>query len=278
MDLFSKSAYECSKLITNAYSTSFSLGVKTLHRKYHSPICAIYGFVRFADEIVDTFHGYDKKKLLDRFRKDTYRAIEEGVSLNPILHSFQQIVNNYQIDHKLIDAFLVSMEMDIAKKDYQHSEYQAYIYGSAEVVGLMCLKVFCGSNEKEYEKLLTPARHLGAAFQKVNFLRDMKSDFDERGRIYFPRVDFKKFSTTDKKYIEEDIKHDFHKALDGVKALHKGARVGVYLAYVYYQTLFKKISGLSPAKIKSERIRIPDFNKMLLLMRCYFCHKLNLIV
>lgn len=277
-ELFDQTAYECSKLITTSYSTSFSLGIRTLHKKYHSSIYAIYGFVRYADEIVDTFHGHDKSALLKRFKKDTYQAIEEEISLNPILHSFQDVVNAYQIDHELIEAFLISMEMDLSKKDYTDPEYKKYIYGSAEVVGLMCLKVFCEGDEENYQSLLMPAKHLGSAFQKVNFLRDIKSDFDERGRIYFPGVDFKNFSDVEKKTIEKDIQEDFKLALDGIKGLPKGARAGVYLAYVYYSVLFKKITRLSPERIKSSRIRIPNFKKFLLLIKCYFRDKANYIV
>ena len=276
-DLYTQTAFDCSKLITNTYSTSFSLGIKTLNKRYHDSIYAIYGFVRYADEIVDTFHDFDKKELLLRFKKDTYLSIEEGISLNPVLQAFQEVVNQYQIDHALIEAFLVSMEMDLSKKDYSLQEYQTYIYGSAEVVGLMCLKVFCDGDETYYQSLVEPAKHLGSAFQKVNFLRDIKSDYDDRGRVYFPDVDFTSFTTTDKKQIEEDIKEDFKRALEGIKKLPKGVRAGVYLAYIYYTVLFKKITQLSPERIKSERIRVPNFRKFLLLIKCYFFHKVNYI-
>ncbi|MEM8939455.1 MAG: phytoene/squalene synthase family protein [Bacteroidota bacterium] len=277
-ELYSKTAFDCSELITKTYSTSFSLGIRTLHKSYHPSIYAIYGFVRYADEIVDTFHDYDKKELLLRFKKDTYRAIKEGISLNPVLHSFQDIVNTYSISQDLIEAFLVSMEMDLSMKDYSDPDYKKYIYGSAEVVGLMCLKVFCDGNEEQYQKLTIPAKRLGSAFQKVNFLRDIKSDYNERGRIYFPGVDFKNFTSECKKAIEEDIKEDFRLALDGIKKLPKGVRAGVYLAYIYYTVLFKKIIKLSPERIKSQRIRIPNPIKFLLLFRCYFLHKANYIV
>jgi len=275
--LYTQTAFDCSKLITKTYSTSFSLGIRTLNKKYHEPVYAIYGFVRYADEIVDTFHDFDKGELLTRFKKDTYQAIEEGISLNPVLHSFQDVVNEYQIDHDLIEAFLVSMEMDLEKKDYDDPEYKKYIYGSAEVVGLMCLKVFCGGDQKEYDDLVEPAKYLGSAFQKVNFLRDIKSDFDERGRVYFPGVDFNQFTSEEKKHIEADIREEFNQALIGIKKLPKGARAGVYLAYIYYTVLFKKITRLSPDRIKSERIRVPNFKKLTLLMKCYFMHKLNFI-
>ena len=278
LDLYTQTAFDCSKLITKTYSTSFSLGIRTLDKKYHDSIYAIYGFVRYADEIVDTFHEHDKEDLLKRFKKDTYQAISEKISLNPVLHSFQQVVNTYQIDHDLIESFLISMEMDLSKKDYKDPDYDKYIYGSAEVVGLMCLKVFCEGDEKQYQSLLMPARHLGSAFQKVNFLRDIKSDFDERGRVYFPGVDFNHFSEKEKKEIELDIARDFTASLEGIKNLPLGVRAGVYLAYIYYTVLFKKITRLSTEKIKTERIRVPNFKKFLLLIKCYLYHKVNYIV
>lgn len=276
-DLYTQTCFDCSELITKTYSTSFSLGIRTLEKNHHASIYAIYGYVRYADEIVDTFHDHDKKELLDRFKEDTYRAIEEKISLNPVLHAFQDVIHAYQIDLKLIEAFLISMEMDLNKKDYSDQEYKKYIYGSAEVIGLMCLKVFCEGNEKQYQELLTPAKHLGSAFQKVNFLRDIKSDYDERGRVYFPEVDFNKFTREEKKQIEKDIKWEFDESLKGIKNLPKGARGGVYLAYTYYKVLFKKIAKLSPERIKTERIRIPNAYKLLLLIRCYCLHKLNII-
>ena len=231
MDLYTKTTLECSKVITEHYSTSFTLGIKTLDKRFHLPIYAIYGFVRFADEIVDTFEGCDKKALLSRFKSDTYTAIEEGISLNPVLHSFQLIVNKYKIDHELIESFLHSMEMDLYYADYNQEGYEAYIYGSAEVVGLMCLRVFCEGNLAEYDRLKADAKRLGSAFQKVNFLRDIKSDFQERGRTYFPDVDFTNFTLEDKKTIENDIQADFDAAQRGILELPKGAKGGVYLAY-----------------------------------------------
>ncbi|WP_421763322.1 phytoene/squalene synthase family protein [Ekhidna sp.] len=277
-DLYTQTAFDCSKLITKTYSTSFSLGIRTLNKKYHESIYAIYGFVRYADEIVDTFHDHNKEELLARFKSDTYKSIEEKISLNPVLHSFQEVVNQYQIDLDLIEAFLISMEMDLSKKDYEDPDYEKYIYGSAEVIGLMCLKVFLDGDEKKYQELLKPAKHLGSAFQKVNFLRDIKSDYDERGRVYFPGVNFKNFSREEKNQIESDIKEEFKQALIGIKLLPSGARAGVYLAYIYYSVLFKKITKLSPEKIKTERIRVPNGKKFLLLIKCYFLHKLNFIV
>jgi 15-cis-phytoene synthase len=277
MALFNQTALECSKLITENYSTSFTLGIKTLDRKFHMPIYAIYGFVRFADEIVDTFHDFDKKTLLDRFRHDTYQAIEEGISLNPVLQSFQMVVRQYSIERELIDAFLKSMEMDLYLQDYDTEGYSEYIYGSAEVVGLMCLRVFCEGNCTEYDRLRESARKLGAAFQKVNFLRDVKSDYQERGRTYFPGVDFNDFSRDAKELIEEDIQCDFDEAYIGIMNLPRGARMGVYLAYTYYQTLFNKIKALPVAKIQTERVRVPDAKKIALLAQTYLKYRLNVL-
>ena len=277
MDLFTKTTLECSKLITEHYSTSFTLGIKTLDKRFHLPIYAIYGFVRFADEIVDTFEGFDKKTLLSRFKSDTYLAIEEGVSLNPVLHSFQLIVNKYKIDHDLIESFLHSMEMDLYYADYNQDGYEAYIYGSAEVVGLMCLRVFCEGNLAEYDRLKADAKRLGSAFQKVNFLRDIKSDFQERGRTYFPDVDFTNFTLADKKNIENDIQADFDAALRGILELPKGAKGGVYLAYKYYLRLFDKIKNCPASRIQNERIRVPDYQKMTLLASTYFQMRLNVL-
>ena len=277
MDLFTKTTLECSKLITEHYSTSFTLGIKTLDKRFHLPIYAIYGFVRFADEIVDTFEGFDKKTLLSRFKSDTYVAIEEGVSLNPVLHSFQLIVNKYKIDHDLIESFLHSMEMDLYYADYNQDGYEAYIYGSAEVVGLMCLRVFCEGNLAEYDRLKADAKRLGSAFQKVNFLRDIKSDFQERGRTYFPDVDFTNFTLADKKNIENDIQADFDAALRGILELPKGAKGGVYLAYKYYLRLFDKIKNCPASRIQNERIRVPDYQKMTLLASTYFQMRLNVL-
>ncbi len=274
-ELFNTTTLKCSRLITEHYSTSFTLGIKTLHKKYHYPIYAIYGFVRYADEIVDTFHDHDKKELLDRFWEDTYKAIDEKISLNPVLHAFQLVVNQYKIERELIDAFLVSMEMDLTETEYDRELYEKYIYGSAEVVGLMCLRVFCEGDEQQYEALKPPARRLGAAFQKVNFLRDIKSDFDDRGRVYFPGVDFTNFTEEQKIQIEKDIQDDFESSLVGIRNLPKGAKLGVYLAYVYYINLFKKIQNLPSKRILQERIRIPDIKKMLLLLGTYFKLRLN---
>jgi len=273
--LFDKTTFECSKLITQRYSTSFTLGIKTLDKKFHLPIYAVYGFVRYADEIVDTFHDKDKKALLDRFKSDAYEAIDDKISLNPVLHAFQLIVNQYKIDKELIEAFLRSMEMDLDFKTYNDSRYHEYIYGSAEVVGLMCLKVFCEGDNSRYESLKSPACKLGAAFQKVNFLRDIKSDFEERGRVYFPGVDFYSFDKSTKQLIEEDIQKDFDEALDGINRLPTGAKMGVKVAYLYYQKLFDKIKSLPPETITQERIRIPNSRKLSLLLSTYFRTKLG---
>lgn len=277
LELYDKTCMECSKLITNRYSTSFSLGIKVFDKRFRGPIYAVYGFVRFADEIVDTFHDYEKATLLERFKKDTYQAIEEGISLNPVLHAFQQTVRQYGIERELIDAFLKSMEMDLFHHTYGDHLYQEYIYGSAEVVGLMCLRVFCEGDEELYERLKAPARSLGAAFQKINFLRDMKSDFDDRGRVYFPGVDFTRFTNEDKKEIESDIKKDFDDAYKGIVQLPKGARLGVYLAYVYYINLFQKISQAPAQRVQQERIRVKDSRKVYLLFRSALVDRFNLL-
>jgi phytoene/squalene synthetase len=269
-DLYLQTCLEASRLITNRYSTSFSLGIKTLHKRFHNAIYAIYGFVRYADEIVDTFHEFDKESLFVRFKADTYKAIEEKISLNPVLHSFQWAVNSYSIDHEYIEAFFNSMEMDLHKSKYTKEGYGEYIYGSAEVVGLMCLRVFCQGNNAQFQHLKASARSLGAAFQKVNFLRDIKSDFQERGRVYFPGADITRFNETDKAAIEADIAKDFEHALEGIKQLPSGAKEGVYLAYIYYLRLFKKIKHTPPAQILSMRIRIPDVVKILLLIKTLF--------
>ena len=277
MTLYNKTCQECSQLITNRYSTSFSLGIRVFDKRFRAPIYAVYGFVRFADEIVDTFHDYPKATLLERFREDTYKAIEERISLNPVLQSFQEVVHKYCIEMELIDAFLDSMEMDLFFHRYEDSLYKKYIYGSAEVVGLMCLRVFCEGNDAQYQSLKEPARSLGSAFQKINFLRDMKSDFDERGRVYFPGVDFTKFTNAEKLMIEADIKKDFDDAYKGIIRLPKGARFGVYLAYVYYINLFKKIKSAPVARVQQERIRVNDRKKVYLLFQSALRNGLNLL-
>lgn len=276
LSLYNQTCLECSSLITRRYSTSFSMGIRVFDKKYRAPIYAIYGFVRFADEIVDTFHDFPKKELLDKFRRDTFEAIESGISLNPVLHSFQNVVNKYNIERELIDAFLDSMEMDLNLNAYEDNLYQKYIYGSAEVVGLMCLRVFVNGDENMYKHLYASARSLGSAFQKINFLRDIKSDFDERGRVYFPGVDFRSFSLGDKLQIESDIKKDFDDALLGITQLPQGVRFGVYLAYKYYTKLFQKIKSASPTKVKEERIRVNDSRKVVLIFSSAFRLRFNL--
>jgi phytoene/squalene synthetase len=267
MDLYLKVSLDSSKLLTQAYSTSFSSGIRTLDAGYHDAIYAVYGFVRLADEIVDTFHEQDKAALLARFRADTFRAIDEKISLNPILHSFQWVVNTFQIGHDLIDAFLISMEMDLTDRVYDVETYKTYIYGSAEVVGLMCLRVFCLGDAAQYDDLRADACALGSAFQKINFLRDIRSDFDERGRVYFPGVDFATFSDAEKKAIEADIQLDFDAGLRGIGNLPKPAKKGVLLAYEYYIRLFEKIKAIPAARVKEERIRVPDWEKLLIYLR-----------
>lgn len=276
MNLYNRTTFACSKIVTVNYSTSFSLGIKVLANKFHDPIYGIYGLVRFADEIVDTFHEHDKERLLANFKSDTYRAIEDKISLNPILNSFQKVVNEYSIDQDLIEAFFRSMEMDLNKISYDDQKYDEYIYGSAEVVGLMCLHIFCEGNMEMFRKLESPARKLGAAFQKVNFLRDLNSDFEERGRVYFPGLDlenFDSFSDEIKRKIEADIQEDFKEAYNGIQRLPHSARSGVYLAYIYYLKLFSKIRSCPASKILERRIRVPDIQKLTLLIRTYFQFK-----
>lgn len=277
MNLYSETCFECSKIITNKYSTSFSKGIKAFAKRFRYPIYAIYGFVRYADEIVDTFHGYNKEVLIAEFRKVSFEAIERKISLNPVLQSFQEVVNTYQIDHHLIDAFLRSMEMDLENTCYTDDGYKDYIYGSAEVVGLMCLRIFCEEDDQLYNQLVPKARSLGAAFQKINFLRDIKSDFEERGRTYFPEIDFNKFNEQEKKLIETDIKKDFDDALEGILQLPQGAQLGVYIAYVYYLELFKKIKETPAEIIMQKRIRVSDGQKMFLYFQAYLQQKLKVI-
>ena len=275
--LFTDTSLACSKLITSRYSTSFTLGIRTLDERLHLPVYAVYGFVRWADEIVDTFHTHDKAALLADFRRQTYEALDTGLSLNPVLHSFQSVVREYGIDHAFIDDFLRSMEMDLEDQSYHPDLYNEYIYGSAEVVGLMCLRIFCHGDDALFERLRAPARRLGAAFQKVNFLRDIRSDYEERGRVYFPGVVYQRFNDATKREIEADIKADFDAAYAGILQLPRSAKLGVYLAYVYYLKLFYKIRQLPAARILGERVRVPDNTKLLLLMGSYFRYRLSRI-
>jgi phytoene synthase len=275
--LFDTLSHEMSEITTKKYSTSFSMGISFLHKSIHKPIYAIYGFVRFADEIVDSFHGFDKEYLLEDFKKQTYDAIEKGISLNPILNSFQWAVNEYRIPLELVETFLRSMEMDLEKREYDAEKYAQYILGSAEVVGLMCLKVFVNGDEQEYERLKPSAMKLGSAFQKINFLRDLKADYQELGRTYFPGIDLNEFNNTVKKEIEADIEIDFREGYEGIKQLPKNARFGVYMAYIYYYKLFSKIKATSPQVILQERVRIPNNKKYRIFLKSYLKHNLNLI-
>ena len=277
IQLFHNASESCSYAVTKQYSTSFCSAIGMLHKDMQAPICNIYGFVRLADEIVDTFHDYDKPALLQQFRKDTYAAIRDGISLNPILHSFQMTVNKFEIDLQLVESFFQSMEMDLTKRAHDESTYTEYIYGSAEVVGLMCLTVFCEGNKPAYEALVQPARALGAAFQKVNFLRDIKADYTGLSRIYFPCCDFGNFTDADKRRIEVNITKDFNAAYKGILQLPIKARFGVYVAYKYYRSLFKKITQLEPAIILEKRIRIPNYYKALIILRARVKNYLRLI-
>ena len=274
---FDRLSAECSRITTQRYSTSFSLGIRFLDKKLHEPIFAIYGFVRLADEIVDSFHNYDKAFLLEQFKKDCFEAIENGISLNPILNSFQQVVRDYKIDHELIHAFLRSMEMDLEKLAYSEERYQQYILGSAEVVGLMCLFVFTEGDLNLYYKLMPAAMKLGSAFQKVNFLRDLGADFLELNRSYFPNVDLANFTDSDKRKIELEIEGELNEALAGIKNLPDSSRRGVYLAYQYYRQLFEKIKLSSACVIFSKRFRLSNARKMVLLCDVLLKHQMNLI-
>ncbi len=276
-DIFDTISRECSKKTTIMYSTSFSLGIKALNKELHQPIYNIYGFVRLADEIVDTFHDYNKIELFNRFKNDTIKAIEDRISLNPILNSFQETVNHYRIEWSLIETFLNSMEMDLDDQVYDEEKYQLYILGSAEVVGLMCLKVFVNGNEEEYNDLKPFAMKLGSAFQKINFLRDANADFQGLGRTYFPGVDMNEFNEEEKTKIEIDIEDDFTSALKGIRMLPHASRGGVYLAYCYYYKLFSRIKSLPASKIIEHRIRVPNFNKIILFIKSMLLHQLKLI-
>lgn len=267
----------CSKEVTVRYSTSFSSAIKLLHPEMRRPIFNIYGFVRFADEIVDTFHEHDKEALLAQFKVETFEAIERRISLNPILNAFQHTVNDYGIDQGLIHAFFKSMESDLTQNKYDRQGYEEYIYGSAEVVGLMCLYVFCEGNETLYRKLEASARSLGAAFQKVNFLRDIKADFSDLSRMYFPGCDFHRFTESDKARIEADIEQDFAHAYSGILQLPMKSKFGVYVAYKYYDSLFRKIKSTQPDHILNKRIRIPNYHKAYIVLKAGVKNQLRMI-
>jgi len=273
--LFDQISLASSKIVTKTYSTSFSLGISCLHKKFHKEIYSIYGFVRLADEIVDSFHDYDKQELLNDFKVATYKAIDQKISLNPILNSFQHVVNDFNIERDLVDRFLASMEMDLQDITYCNESYEEYILGSAEVVGLMCLRVFTENNEELYQQLKPSAMKLGAAFQKINFLRDLKSDYEVLGRVYFPKIDMTVFSDKEKLEIESDIEQDFNDALVGIKQLPCSSRFGVYVAYIYYRALFNKIKALSSNRIMTERIRLRNSKKISLLAESYVKHRLG---
>lgn len=277
MYLFHDVSNECSRITTERYSTSFSSAIKLLHKSLRKDVYNIYGLVRFADEIVDTFHDHDKEKLLLEFKHETYTAIERKISLNPILHSFQQTFHKYKIDIQLVEAFFYSMQLDLDTKQYDKEGYNEYIYGSAEVVGLMCLYIFCEGNAALYDQLKPYAQKLGAAFQKVNFLRDVKNDFENLDRTYFPTCDFKNFSEEEKLAIEADIQNDFDVAYKGILQLPIKARFGVYVAYKYYLSLFNRIKKLQPQTIMQRRIRIPNYGKAMILAKAGLRIQLNLL-
>lgn len=275
--LYDKVSYELSRSLTKRYSTSFSMGIRFLGKELRDPIYAIYGFVRLADEIVDSFHDYDKEKLFNRFKESLDMALLDRISVNPLLNSFQEVVHNYNIERDLIDAFLHSMEMDLNKKDYSREDFEEYVLGSAEVVGLMCLHVFVNGDEEDYKKLKPMSMKLGAAYQKINFLRDLAADFDNMGRTYFPGVDLENFNEEDKAMIEEEIENDFMEGLQGIKLLPAGSRLGVYLSFVYYYKLFQKIRKLPAGEVRKRRIRISDTRKYGLLLNTYLKFRFNMI-
>ena len=276
-EIYEKISMDTSKSITRNYSTSFSLGIRFLEKDLREPIYNIYGFVRVADEIVDTFHDCPQKELLEEFRRDTNLAIQRKISTNPVLHSFQKAVNEYYIDQESIDTFLDSMEMDLSKIEYDQSKYEQYILGSAEVVGLMCLRVFVNKDKALYEQLKPSAMKLGAAFQKINFLRDLKDDYKDLGRMYFPDVDMTEFNDTIKAQLEKEIAADFHAGYLGIKQLPKSSRFGVYVAYIYYSKLLKSISKKPASQLLVERVRIPNHKKYALFFSSYLKHSFNLI-
>ncbi|HCY40854.1 MAG TPA: phytoene synthase [Prolixibacteraceae bacterium] len=277
MDLYRKNNLDCSRITTRNYSTSFSLGVRVLSPKYREGIYSIYGFVRYADEIVDTFFDQDQRTIFEEFRQETFKAIERGFSINPIIDSFQMAVRKYNIDRELIDAFLLSMEMDLSNEVYSPELLKTYIYGSAEVVGLMCLRVFYYNEPEKYDQLVAPARKLGEAFQKVNFLRDARDDYAEKGRVYFKDIDFNHFTEETKKQLEAEIERDFQDSMEGIRQLKKQVRLGVYLAYSYYLHLLKEIKKARPEEILKKRYRVSNRRKSYLLVNAYLKNALNLL-
>lgn len=276
--IFDSVSFECSRSVTKSYSTSFSSAVKMLSPTIRQDIYNIYGFVRFADEIVDSFHDYNKKILFEDFDADLRKALQEGISLNPVLNSFQHTVKKYEIPIDLIDSFMKSMKMDLEKSEYHTTEeYHEYIYGSADVVGLMCLKVFVKGNHQKYEELKNGAMKLGSAFQKVNFLRDLKADFEGLSRTYFPGTNLRKLDEVAKQQIISEIEEDFKQGYEGILKLPLEAKFGVYTAYIYYKKLLSKLKKTPSAEIKNTRIRVPDYEKLGLFAQCYFRYKLNII-
>jgi phytoene/squalene synthetase len=277
MELYRKNNLDCSRITTRNYSTSFSLGVRVLNARYREGIYCIYGFVRYADEIVDTFFDQDQRTIFDEFRQETFKAIERKFSINPIIDSFQMAVHKYNIDRELIDAFLLSMEMDLSNEVYSPELLKTYIYGSAEVVGLMCLRVFYFNEPEKYDQLVAPARKLGEAFQKVNFLRDARDDYAEKGRVYFKDIDFNHFTEETKKQLEAEIENDFQESMEGIRQLKKQVRLGVYLAYSYYLNLLKEIKKARPEEILKKRYRVSTRRKSYLLVNAYLKNALNLL-
>jgi len=264
--IFDKVSNDCSEITTKSYSTSFSLGIKILDKRLHNPIYGIYGFVRFADEIVDSFHNYNKRELFDKYKSDTYLGINNKISLNPIINSFQEVVNKFKIDHSLIESFLDSMEMDLENQNYDDDTYKKYILGSAEVVGLMCLTIFVNGDQNKYNELKPYAMKLGSAFQKINFLRDINDDYKTLGRTYFPEVNMENFNKSDKLKIENEIENEFTEGLKGIRMLPNTSKGGVYLAYKYYYNLFKKIKKIPAQQILEKRTRISNFRKFTILI------------
>jgi len=273
--IYDRVSAQCSRAVTHAYTNSFSLAIKCLHKQYHQPIYAVYGFFRLGDEIVDSFQGYPKAALLEKYRADTYQAIQDKISLNPVLNAFQQVVHDYQLDTALIELFFDSMAMDLTQQTHTQASLEKYLLGSSEIVGLMCLQIFCQGDKQRYLQLKPYAMRLGKALQKVNFLRDLDSDYKRLGRTYFPHVDFEQFGNAEKRKIEQDIAADFQQALVGIKLLPIGARFGVYLAYKYYKTLFQKVCKVPSHKLLQQRIRIPNYRKYVLAIQAGLKYSLN---
>ena len=277
MELYHKNNLDCSKITTHNYSTTFSLGLRVMNRQYSEGIYSLYGFLRYADEIVDTFFEQDQQIIFEEFRQETFKAIDRGFSINPIIDSFQWAVHKYKIDRELVEAFLLSMELDLTHEVYSPELLKTYIYGSAEVVGLMCLRVFYYNEPENYEALKVPIRKFGIALQKVNFLRDASDDFKEKGRIYFTNIDFSNFTIETKKQLETEIEKDFLDSMVGIRQLKKPVRLGVYLVYNYYMNLLKEIKKAPPEDILKNRYRITNTKKSVLLVNCYFRNRLNLL-